>query len=419
MRWPRYGQMKASGVAWLGEVPGHWDVKRLKRVVHVSGGMTPDKSEPDFWDGDMPWVTAKDMKSLRLADSEDHVSPSALRATGLKPVTPPASLIVVRGMILAHTFPVAEIDAPVTINQDMKALRPAADLAPGYLAWMLRGSSGYVLSIADESAHGTKALRTDRLFEMQIPLPPADEQRAIAAFLDRETARIDALVAAKRRLIGVLQERRAALIARAVTRGLDPDVSTKDSGVPWLGRVPVNWDVMPLKHAVRFQRGHDLPADERRDGDVPVVSSAGVSAWHDEAIAAAPGITTGRYGTIGQFTYVEEPYWPLNTVLYSIDIAANHARFLWWMLHLLKPLFVLNSQKSAVPGVDRNDLHPVLIAVPPRLEQEQIAAHLDAPSKRHSLMESAIAEAISRLTEYRSTLITSAVTGRIDVRGAA
>ena len=87
MRWPRYGQMKASGVAWLGEVPGHWDVKRLKRVVHVSGGMTPDKSEPDFWGGDMPWVTAKDMKSLRLADSEDHVSPSALRATGLKPVT--------------------------------------------------------------------------------------------------------------------------------------------------------------------------------------------------------------------------------------------------------------------------------------------------------------------------------------------
>ena len=69
MRWPRYGQMKASGVAWLGEVPGHWGVKRLKRVVHVSGGMTPDKSEPDYWDGDMPWVTAKDMKSLRLADS--------------------------------------------------------------------------------------------------------------------------------------------------------------------------------------------------------------------------------------------------------------------------------------------------------------------------------------------------------------
>lgn len=419
MRWRPYQTLKSSGVAWLGDVPEHWRVKRLKRVVHVSGGMTPDKSKPDFWDGDMPWVTAKDMKSLRLADSEDHVSLSALRATGLKPVTPPASLIVVRGMILAHTFPVAEIDAPVTINQDMKALRPVADLVPGYLAWMLRGSSGYVLSIADESAHGTKALRTDRLFEMQIPLPPADEQRAIAAFLDRETARIDALVAAKRRLIALLQEKRAALIARAVTRGLDPDVPTKDSGVAWLGRVPAHWEVMPLKHAVRFQRGHDLPADERRDGDVPVVSSAGVAAWHDEAIAPAPGITTGRYGTIGQFTYVEEPYWPLNTVLYSIDIGTSHARFLWWMLHLLEPLFVLNSQKSAVPGVDRNDLHPVLVAVPSRSEQERIAAHLDAASKRHSTMESAITEAISRLTEYRSTLITSAVTGRIDVRAAA
>lgn len=419
MRWPQYGQMKASGVAWLGEVPGHWDVKRLKRVVHVSGGMTPDKSEPDFWDGDMPWVTAKDMKSLRLADSEDHVSSSALRATGLKPVTPPASLIVVRGMILAHTFPVVEIDAPVTINQDMKALRPAADLAPGYLAWMLRGSSGYVLSIADESAHGTKALRTDRLFEMQIPLPPADEQRAIAAFLDRETARIDALVAAKRRLIALLQEKRAALIARAVTHGLDPEAPTKDSGVAWLGRMPAHWEVKPLKHAIRFQRGHDLPAEEREEGQVPVVSSAGYAAWHDVAIASAPGITTGRYGTVGKFTYVTEPYWPLNTVLYSIALSDNNVRYLWWMLHLLEPLFMLNSQKSAVPGVDRNDLHPVLIALPPRAEQDKIATYLDAQAARMAKIQAAVESAISRLAEYRSTLITSAVTGRIDVRAAA
>jgi type I restriction enzyme S subunit len=158
--------------------------------------------------------------------------------------------------------------------------------------------------------------------------PPLDEQIAIAAFLDWKTGQIDALIARKKELLEKLKEKRLAVITQAVTRGLGPAVPLRDSGIPWLGLVPAHWEILRLKWAVMLQRGHDLPADERVDGNVPIVSSSGISGFHDTAVAKAPGIVTGRYGTIGVFHLIEEDYWPLNTTLYSNDLNGNEPRFL-------------------------------------------------------------------------------------------
>ena len=329
-------------------------------------------------------------------------------------------------MILAHTFPVAEIDAPVTINQDMKALRPVADLAPGYLAWMLRGSSGYVLSIADESAHGTKALRTDRLFEMQIPLPPEREQRTIAAFLDRETARIDALVAAKRRLIALLQEKRAALIARAVTRGLDPYAPTKDSGVAWLGRVPAHWDVMRVKHCFEFLNNRRIPLSSEERG--------GMERNYD------------YYGASGVIDKVEAYLFDESTLLVAEDGAnllsrstplAFVATGRYWVnnhAHILRPVtrsleywegvlttfdFTPLVSGSAQPKLTKEALGDMPVPAPPPTEQASIAEAIKRWSEQIDCSVDAVNDGVKRLTEYRSTLITSAVTGRIDARAAA
>jgi len=242
------------------------------------------------------------------------------------------------------------------------------------------------------------------------------EQRTIASFLDRETARIDELVAKKERLIELLQERRTALITHAVTKGLDSTVAMKDSGVEWIGEIPAHWEVKALRHAVLFQRGYDLPSDAREEGTVPVVSSSGVSSIHSQAIATAPGIVTGRYGTIGTFHLLSEDYWPLNTTLYSIDLNGNEPRFLRYMLTHLSPLFTLNSMKSAVPGVDRNDIHPLATAVPPIDEQYEIADFLDHETARIDALAAKVREAIDRLKEYRTALISAAVIGKIDVR---
>ena len=126
---------------------------------------------------------------------------------------------------------------------------------------------------------------------------------------------------------------------------------------------------------------------------------------------------TGRYGTIGTFHYIEEDYWPLNTTLYCVNRWGNHARFLWYMMQNIAALFLANSAKSAVPGVDRNDLHPVEVAAPPSPgEQRRIASYLDEETGRISSVIGMIEGSITSLGEYRTALISAAVTGTIDVQ---
>jgi type I restriction enzyme S subunit len=263
--------------------------------------------------------------------------------------------------------------------------------------------------------------------EAWIPMPPLEEQRVVANFLDAQIQKIDTLTAKKRALIEKLEEKRIALISQTVTRGLPPDAARivgldphptlKPSGIDWLRDVPEHWEAMQLKWAVMFQRGHDLPSDDREEGHVPLVSSSGVSATHSRAAARGPGIVTGRYGTIGQFHLIEEDYWPLNTTLYTVDLRGNDPQFLWYMLTYLSPLFLLNAVKSAVPGVDRNDIHPIRVVVPPVREQRAIANFLAGETAKIQCMAAKVESAMDRLLEYRTSLITATVTGRIDVRG--
>lgn len=133
----------------------------------------------------------------------------------------------------------------------------------------------------------------------------------------------------------------------------------------WHGAVPAGWSLKQLKWVVTFQRGHDLPTEDRQEGPFPVVTGGGITGWHNVAQAEGPGIVTGRYGTIGEFYLIEQDYWPLNTSLYSIDLHGNHAGFLRYMLEPLAPLFHINAAKSAVPGIDRSDIHTIPVAIPP------------------------------------------------------
>ena len=193
-----------------------------------------------------------------------------------------------------------------------------------------------------------------------------------------------------------------------------PYPKCKDSGMEWLGKVPAHWEVKQLRWAIMFQRGHDLPDHEREEGDVPVVSSSGVSSRHSRAVASAPGIVTGRYGTIGNFYLIAEDYWPLNTTLYSVHLRNNDPMFLWYMLRHLSPLFAVNSLKSAVPGVDRNDVHTISTAIPTLLEQRTIADFLDRETAKIDALLAKKERLIELLQEKRTALITRAVTRGLD-----
>jgi type I restriction enzyme S subunit len=216
-------RLKPSGVPWLGDVPAGWKVKKLKFLVRSTGGMTPSKADDAFWRGEIPWVSPKDMKRATIVDTIDHISEDAVVATGIRVVQPPSVLIVVRGMILARAFPVAISAAPLTMNQDMKALTAdARKLDPWFLRYLLIGIEKHVLtSLVEEAGHGTRCLRTDEWENLRVPLPPFDEQQDIKRHLDLALADTDASIDAARRQIDLLREYRTRLIADVVTGKLD------------------------------------------------------------------------------------------------------------------------------------------------------------------------------------------------------
>lgn len=204
-------------------VRADWPLIPLKYLVSTGGGLTPSKDNDAYWKGDIPWVSPKDMKRFVLSDSIDHVTDLALAETALALHPVDSVLVVVRGMILAHTFPVALNAVPVTINQDMKALRANARLFPRYLAWLLRGLQPLMLSLTEESAHGTKALRTDMWATQRVPVPPLEEQARLVNQFDRWSEGAEWLEEHLARHIEVLREYRSSLISAAVTGQLRLD----------------------------------------------------------------------------------------------------------------------------------------------------------------------------------------------------
>lgn len=214
-------KMRESGVEWLGEVPEHWEVSPLKYIVAFRSGGTPSKDNLAFWDGDIPWASAKDLKVDQLHDTQDHLTELAIASNAASLISAGSVLVVVRGMILARIFPVVEAMVPMAINQDLKALQASKKLEGKFLAHLLRGLASESLRRLEEAGHGTKALRMEAWTSMQLTVPPVGEQRLILAYLDSETERLDNLLSKTERSIELLKERRSALITAAVTGQID------------------------------------------------------------------------------------------------------------------------------------------------------------------------------------------------------
>ncbi|EKD82894.1 MAG: hypothetical protein ACD_39C01021G0002 [uncultured bacterium] len=213
--------MKDSGVEWLGQVPAHWAIKELRYLTTQIGGGTPNKDKAEYWNGSIPWVSPKDMKVDYIFDSQDKISPKALSESSTKLVPKGSVLIVVRGMILLHSVPVALTMGELTINQDMKALVAKDSINCEYLLFLLKGFRNFILDLVESSAHGTMCLRTEGFERMKLALPSVFEQKNIVIQLKEKLLRFDSLLERANQAIHLLQERRMALISAAVTGKID------------------------------------------------------------------------------------------------------------------------------------------------------------------------------------------------------
>lgn len=297
-----------------------------------------------------------------------------------------------------------------TGTTELHVVRARPGVEPRYLDYLfssapfLRGGEAEMIGVA-----GQKRVPDSWLRDFPVPIVEQTEQRAIAEYLDAVTTRIDALIAKKQQLIHLLEERWVASRSTSILRGVDP--------VSGHGELPEGWSCPQLGVIIELQRGHDLPAEARREGRFPVISSGGVSGYHDERACLGPAVVTGRYGTVGEVYFVEEDCWPLNTTLYVKDFRGNDPR---WVAFLLESLPLdAESEKSAVGGINRNVIGKLRVPHPPFEDQRRIASELARAKARQIATRRVLDRHLELLAEHRQALITAAVTGEFAVSGAA
>jgi restriction endonuclease S subunit len=273
--------------------------KALKRVVKLIPGQSPSSREVSRWDGsEVPFLQGN------AEFGQEHPSPVQQ--------CDPATRICREGdILLSVRAPVGALnlaDRSYGIGRGLCAIRPES-IDPRFAWWLLNAKVGELQSKAVGSTYD--AVTAEDVGSLVVSIPDTRRQRAIADFLDRETARIDALITRKRHLALHIADRHYNLRQRMILADLDP--TTGD------GYLPTGWTRARLGVLLELQRGVDLPTDARAEGFIPVVSSGGISGWHDRAAAQGPGVVTGRYGTVGEVFFVDSDYWPLNTTLYVKD----------------------------------------------------------------------------------------------------
>lgn len=432
-------------VPWLGILRADWPLVPLRYLVRFLSGGTPDKGNADFWSGGaIPWVSPKDMKVDRINDSEDHITVAALDGSSTQLVPVGSVLVVVRGMILAHTLPVAVTTGPVTINQDIKALVCGQRILPEFLHAVLAGQAEWLLSQADSSAHGTKKLETEVLQRFEVPCPPLELQRRIVATMRAQAMGLDEVVAAKQRVLDLLAEKRKAIIATVVTRGLDLKVKLRDSGVPWLGEIPAHWELWKVGHVAKVGNGSTPERDKVAywsEGSFPWLNSSVVNQEEvtssDQFVTDAalqechlprlrPGTVlvaiTGQGKTRGQAVVLSiEATINQHMAFVAPDPALVDAWFLRWSFYRAYDyLRSISDDAGGTKGaLTCEDVAGLRIPVPPPDEQRTIVEHIARETAQLDAVRAATERTIALLKERRSALIAAAVTGQLDVGAAA
>lgn len=432
---------------WIGALPKEWTLRPLKSLFRTVGGSTPKSDVEVYWDGDVVWITPTDLGRdgiAKLSGSQRTITPEGL-ASCATTMVPPSSII------LSTRAPIGSLGVatvPLCTNQGCKALVPGNAAASAFFA--------YVLSIATDALRlrgkGTTFLElsADELGAFKVPVPPLPEQTAIAAFLDRETGKIDALVEEQKRLIELLKEKRQAVISHAVTKGLNPDAPMKETGIGWLGEVPEHWSVARIKTVVGgIEQGWSpqcesfpvLSSEEWGVLKVGCVNGGKFDAAENKALppdlAPVPelglrnqDLLISRANTrelVGSAAVVEGdfPRLMLCDKLYRLKTLRPSCipKFLAYFLGTAAARGQIElgatGASSSMLNIGQSTILELATPLPPVAEQISLISSLEEQLLNMGHLRAQAEAAIALLHERRAALISAAVTGKIDVRNLA
>lgn len=451
MSFPRYGSYKDSGVEWLREVPAHWDVMPLKRDLEFLTSGSRGWAEHYSDDGSLFLRIGnlrRDDVTLDLSDLQRVEVPDG--AEGARTRTRPGDLLFSITAYLGSVAVVPEGLEEAYVSQHVALARlRRRRLLPRWVAYLTLSHVGQT-QLATSGYGGTKIqLSLGDIADLGMTVPPLREQHAIADFLIRETAKIDALVAEQQRLIELLKEKRQMVISHAVTEGLNPDAPMRDSGIEWLGEVPAHWTVCRMKHVVSSHDGIQMgpfggmltnieseATEFKLYGQENTISGdfERGSRWIEGAryrelaryALQAGDLVMTRKGSLGSCRIFPENACPgisdSDTIRLRVDEQAMLCQFALLLLQgagYIDTQIAMTKRGAILSGLNTQVVADLVLAVPPVPEQATILNFIvDREMEAEALIRDAC-KAVGLLQERRNALISAAVTGQIDVRGLA
>ena len=209
--------MKDSGVEWIGEIPEHWEISRVRHLASLCSGATPSKDVLSYWEGNIPWVSSQEVKSDIIKDTSLHISEEAINSCSTQLMPAGTLVMVVRSGILQHTIPVALLGVPATINQDIKAFQFNHLMLPAYFKYYIQGENDALLSVIIKDKTTVESVDNQLLLSLKIMVPPIEEQKAIVAFLNYKCGYIDKILNDKQEQLNLLMQHKKSLIYEYVT----------------------------------------------------------------------------------------------------------------------------------------------------------------------------------------------------------
>ena len=441
MQFKQYPSYKNSGVEWLGDVPEHWEVKKIKRISSVKRGASPRPiNDLKYFDdnGEYAWVRISDVTRSNgfLFETEQRLSSlGASFSVKLEPESLFLSIAATVGKPCITKIKTCIHDGFVYFPKLNKHRDLLFNIFESKLCFVGLGKLGTQLNLNSETVE-----------DIYVAIPPESEEKAILGYIQTETTRIDNLIAKQEKLIELLEEQRKSIISHAVTKGLNPNAPMKDSGVEWLGDVPEHWTVLKNRHIFNFSKGLSITKENLQESGIPCVSYGEVHSKFgfefnpeidDMKFVSEEYLKTSKncllnsgdfifadtsedFEGSGNFSYLNsnsQVFAGYHTVIARLK-SKQKPRFFAYIFDSNAHRKQIQTQVKGIKvfSITQGILKDIYSWLPPVHEQDLIVEYLDNECKKISLLKAKQIELIEKLKEYRASIISHAVTGKIDVR---
>ena len=439
-KYQAYPEYKDSGVEWLQHLPDHWSVKQLKFLCTYNDEVISENFDQD---GEIEYIDIGSVSSTKGITSTELMLFANAPSRARRKVKHGDVIISTVRTYLEAVVPIINPPENLVVSTGFAVIRPSSCLDKGYAAYCLRSSGFIKRVVANSVGVSYPAINASDLVNIKTPLPSFSEQQQIAAFLDHETAKIDALIEKQQQLIQLLKEKRQAVISHAVTKGLNPNAPMKDSGIEWLGEVPAHWTVCRLKNVAKVESGHTPDKKVESywvDCDIPWVSLNDSSQLKEVDYISETAFYLNEKGIANSsarklparsVVFTRDASIGLSAITTKIMAVSQHViawicdeekvvpEFLLLIFYAMQDEFNRYTFGATLKTIGMADVNKLTAAFPSIIEQKEIVAHVFEYKKQLDQLMLKVADSISLIQERRTALISAAVTGKIDVRNFA